>query len=466
MNRLVFIIFIALICGIVACVFLACSRENEKEMEWSGRLKDGRVVTERDLEWNRNTRLDLQKRFNISKGEEISKEALEILRSTEINKNHLEEANLSNAYLVKARLEGVNLRKADLSRANLNKAILKTADLRDANLVGVNLSEADLQGADMRNANLAIADISSADLREANLKGADLGSKLFGADLRGADLSDVDLLAADLKEARLDYAVLQKASMVGADLRHAKLISADLSDADLRKADLRGADLSGAILKGADLREAEGLPELGESFRKAGSFDNAHLIAYTIKRAEWEKSGLGSFRDRIKSLFNLIFFDFTCQYGLKHRRPLIILLCLIPYFAFFYIFALTDRNRKTGIWLILKNNRSLEATIKERSFKLTFKFPPRHSAKGILNKIGLKLACWFRMVRIGLYFSLLSAFKIGWREINTQNLITRLQRRDYALRASGWARSLAGIQSLLSIFLLVLWVLTTFGHPF
>jgi len=73
MNRLVFIIFIALICGIVACVFLACSRENEKEMEWSGRLKDGRVVTERDLEWNRNTRLDLQKRFNISKGEEIVK---------------------------------------------------------------------------------------------------------------------------------------------------------------------------------------------------------------------------------------------------------------------------------------------------------------------------------------------------------------------------------------------------------
>jgi hypothetical protein len=70
------------------------------------------------------------------------------------------------------------------------------------------------------------------------------------------------------------------------------------------------------------------------------------------------------------------------------------------------------------------------------------------------------------MIRIGLYFSLLSAFSIGWQEINTKSLITRLQRRDYSLRASGWARSLAGMQSLLSIFLLALWLLATFGHPF
>jgi hypothetical protein len=70
------------------------------------------------------------------------------------------------------------------------------------------------------------------------------------------------------------------------------------------------------------------------------------------------------------------------------------------------------------------------------------------------------------MIRIGFYFSLLSAFNIVWLEINAKSLITRLQRRDYTLRASGWARSLAGIQSLLSIFLLAIWLLTTFGQPF
>jgi hypothetical protein len=34
------------------------------------------------------------------------------------------------------------------------------------------------------------------------------------------------------------------------------------------------------------------------------------------------------------------------------------------------------------------------------------------------------------------------------------------------LRATGWVRFVAGLQSLLSIYLLALWVLTYFGRPF
>jgi hypothetical protein len=34
------------------------------------------------------------------------------------------------------------------------------------------------------------------------------------------------------------------------------------------------------------------------------------------------------------------------------------------------------------------------------------------------------------------------------------------------LRATGWVRTVAGIQSLLSVYLLALWVLTYFGQPF
>jgi hypothetical protein len=34
------------------------------------------------------------------------------------------------------------------------------------------------------------------------------------------------------------------------------------------------------------------------------------------------------------------------------------------------------------------------------------------------------------------------------------------------LRATGWVRTVAGIQSLLSVYLLALWVLTYFGRPF
>jgi hypothetical protein len=141
-------------------------------------------------------------------------------------------------------------------------------------------------------------------------------------------------------------------------------------------------------------------------------------------------------------------------------------LFLIAYFGLFYIPALRTGNRKTGIWLIILKERMPEETIKERPFRLTSNFPTKPLPRGLLNKMRIKIHCWCRMIRIGLYFSLLSAFNIGWREINTRQWITRLQRRDYALKANGWVRTLAGIQSLLSIYLMVLWALTTFGRPF
>ncbi len=72
----------------------------------------------------------------------------------------------------------------------------------------------------------------------------------------------------------------------------------------------------------------------------------------------------------------------------------------------------------------------------------------------------------FAAFRVGLYFSTLSAFSIGWKEFNVGNWIKRMQRSEYNLRATGWARTVSGIQSLISIYLLVLWVLTYFGRPF
>ena len=65
-----------------------------------------------------------------------------------------------------------------------------------------------------------------------------------------------------------------------------------------------------------------------------------------------------------------------------------------------------------------------------------------------------------------LYFSLLSSFHFGWRDLNVGNWISRIQGQQYALRATGRVRTVSGIQSLISIYLVALWVLTYFGRPF
>ncbi|WP_353573046.1 hypothetical protein [Candidatus Albibeggiatoa sp. nov. BB20] len=90
----------------------------------------------------------------------------------------------------------------------------------------------------------------------------------------------------------------------------------------------------------------------------------------------------------------------------------------------------------------------------------------------------LRLKCtkqgWFnwlrfelKIIRISIYFSFLSAFTIGWRQYNIGNWVRQLQTRDTTLRISkGWIRSIAGFQSLMGLYLLVIWMLTQFGRPF
>ncbi len=72
----------------------------------------------------------------------------------------------------------------------------------------------------------------------------------------------------------------------------------------------------------------------------------------------------------------------------------------------------------------------------------------------------------YKIILYGFYFSILSAFHIGWRDLNVGSWISRIQPREYTLKATGWVRVVSGVQSLISIYLLALWVLTQFGRPF
>lgn len=71
-----------------------------------------------------------------------------------------------------------------------------------------------------------------------------------------------------------------------------------------------------------------------------------------------------------------------------------------------------------------------------------------------------------RAIRYGMYFSILSAFHIGWRDLNVGTWISRMQPNEYTMRATGLVRVASGIQSLISVYLAALWVLTYFGRPF
>ena len=70
------------------------------------------------------------------------------------------------------------------------------------------------------------------------------------------------------------------------------------------------------------------------------------------------------------------------------------------------------------------------------------------------------------LARAALFFSAMSAFNIGFREINFGRWIRLLTRREYDIKARGPVRVVAGFQSLVSVYLIALWFLTYFGRPF
>jgi len=458
---------------------------------WSGKRIDGTEITENDL----NKVLEAHRAWAAKAWINIGQEEdnkLQLHRADLIGVK-LNGADLREACLLGANLSGADLRKADLRKADLRKAHLTSADLRDADLREADLREADLINADLSEAKIQGIKLEKAilsdtkindsfgihqkwklvwDLMNKDVSGKDLSqhdlseSYLRGASLRDADLSKADLRASDLNGADLNGADLRKA-----DLSYADMVGVDLRRADLRKANMSNANLSGVDLDGVVFEPKAGsmpniasistaknlsklkyldsphaLVELRESFKKAGLLTQEREITYAIKQSRRQALWGKNVWRKFESLFNLIFFELTCWYGMKPGRPLIVMLMLICFLTIPYTIVLMLPTKRDGIWQIWFSDRVRQDL-------------------GSENPIHLRLN-FLKALKFGFFFSILSAFSIGWREINVRNWIVRLQRQEYILRATGWVRTVSGLQSLISVYLMALWVLTYFGRLF
>ena len=105
-------------------------------------------------------------------------------------------------------------------------------------------------------------------------------------------------------------------------------------------------------------------------------------------------------------------------------RCLIIIVPLIIIFAIPYTIVLIRPPGKDGIWKTWIPDRSRQDLGTEKPYRLNLKFSSAMTT--------------------GFYFSVLSAFSIGWRELNVGNWIARMQKYEYTLRATGWVRTVSG----------------------
>jgi uncharacterized protein YjbI with pentapeptide repeats len=376
----------------------------------------------------------------------------------------LSGVNLHGAILTQVCLWGANLRQVNLSNANLTDAGMQDADLTKANLLEANLSGASLSKANLTWIDLSHANLSGTVLSEASLTGAYLDrANLTGANLRMANISGASLVMADLKES-----ILLEANATGAYFTRSDLTRADLSRADLTKAKLTGANLTQVIFEprhvpdADEIAYAENLSEmrwlaspqamvvLRKAFRDASYRQQERELTYAIEHSQTLSQlrmavGSKDIPALLEVAFRYVFFEATSKWGMAPGRALWLLIALLPVFAVPYMIAL-HRPGPNGIWRT---------------------WPPDRIRTDIGTEDAEQLQVgWLRALRLALYFSLLSAFNIGWRELNVGNWIQRLQANEYKLQPTGWVRTVSGAQALVSVFLLAMWALTYFGRPF
>jgi uncharacterized protein YjbI with pentapeptide repeats len=407
----------------------------------------------------------------------------------------------------RANLANANLQSLELAGAHLENAVLSSADLSRAHLTAVILSKADLTGVTLTGARF-----ESVMLDGANLKGAFISeTSMPGSFLQGADLSYTSVMKSDLsrshmKGVSLDHAMVIRSSLSSALLDNANLRYAGLLEADLAGATLNGADLEGAVFEPSTQPELRGIANayhleratfitspdaltvLRKGFVDGGYNDQRQRVTYALKHQEnelrWTRARSSRCGDpscrpeqllgrtcengacrgkRLNYLYfflNWAFFDLTVRYGMEPEKALVLLMELWFVFALIY-FAFIRFSTKPGLFLVIRRaQRTSESYGRRRWRPRVLRVTP-----GWRSRLRWVAREW-HVFRVAMFFSLLTTFHSGFNELDPGKWIRLITKRDYNLEPERWMRTVAGVQTVLCLFLFAMWVLTQFGHPF
>ncbi|MGV1770063.1 pentapeptide repeat-containing protein [Agrobacterium vitis] len=334
--------------------------------------------------------------------------------------------------------------RADLCGAKLINLDFRRADLRFARLMGARIEGGNFDGVNLSWAYLRRTGFD----RKINRDRA----RLYNADLTGIIIVDSDFSNWDFEESDLSFAIIGRSSFSGSGFDSTNLTGTTFRDVSMLDATFYRAQIAhtrlevrpGHLPSIPSLRDVAGLTslhalnggaaslvEIREQLKRAGFNLQAQEVNYAINTYSDDNGFPGA------KLLSRILFGIPYAFGMRPERTLLTAVLLIPIFSLFYFRALrpSPADPSTGIWVI----RSAPKTNPKRLMR-----PVRLSRKNC------------QLVRTALWFSVLSAFRIGWHELNVGDWIARIQASDYKFEADGWPRMVSGLQSLVSVYLLAL----------
>lgn len=131
-----------------------------------------------------------------------------------------------------------------------------------------------------------------------------------------------------------------------------------------------------------------------------------------------------------------MFFDWTCQYGMSPGRPLILgvvlwFLCSLLYFACIHTPG------DAGLYRVYGQSIHSDPSAQQRVERIS---PLGTALSRGPRRIFQFLWRECLLLRTSMFFSLMSAFNIGFRDINFGRWLRLLTRQEFDIKAVGWAR--------------------------
>lgn len=192
---------------------------------------------------------------------------------------NLQDANLSNAVMNGVNLQSVNLSNANLGDVQLNNANLSYARLTGATGLDTRMAEADLYFANLDNVDFNNIDLSDSILRFSSLKGASFkkshfnGAFLWKANLEGAKFSRSEAVGANFVEVEAVGVGFGMSNVCGSDFSFSRLRNSTFGDTSIGETVFRNADLRDVNFECAKI--------------SATTFDGAYLCGGNFGTVDW-----------------------------------------------------------------------------------------------------------------------------------------------------------------------------------
>jgi len=307
---------------------------------------------------------------------------------------------------------------------------------------------------------------------------------LDDTDFRGSDLTEASFKTTSLKGARFNsWKDSEKGTPIPTVLR-----KADFTGSDLSKANFSGADMTEVIFEPAALPDIASMSEalhlqqmtyaedpssllsLRKAFRDQGFPEQDGQVNYAYHerlRTIYRGRCLDNFskldlRDSCVSYVGFTIVDWTCKYGLNLWRPIGIGAVSLVLFALIF-FLFMHHPGRSGLYLSVAEGIDLDEEDRKNSKQIQVStvvddFAPGQSNSWVSREL--------HALSLALFFSLINAFNLGFKEADIGRWIRLLPPREFEFHAVGWPRTFAGIQALLTLYLVAVWVLCMVGHPF